>query len=162
MESHRLPRFVADRLGLEQVLRDAKLQVCRHCWRFGTLIGHGLVRGYAARSGARVLRGRRLLCSNRFRRSGCGRTVTVSLASHLVNRVADTESLVCARCPAPSGVPAASLGDAGSSRRRRSRLRRALRRVQSSLRSVLLPRTAPPGSQDPDIPSKTDGTSECT
>jgi hypothetical protein len=38
----------------------------------GTLIGHGLLRGYAERSSEVVVRGRRVFCSNRGLRSTFG------------------------------------------------------------------------------------------
>lgn len=71
------PNFVASAEQLEESLHFAKLQRCPHCKQSGTLIGHGFLRGYAERGSELVLRGRRPLCSNRFLRWGCGRTVAV-------------------------------------------------------------------------------------
>jgi hypothetical protein len=70
-------RFVASEreLGLREL--GVELWTCPHCKRSGTLIGHGYLRGYAER----VVRGRRLFCSNRGRRPGCGRTLSVKLAT---------------------------------------------------------------------------------
>ena len=75
------PKFVGDRRALDDVLADAKQMSCPHCHRTGMLVGHALVTGYAERSAAREVRGRRLLCSARFRRGGCGRTFSVLIAT---------------------------------------------------------------------------------
>ena len=73
------PRFVSSIEQLDASLRNAKLLLCPHCKHSGTLIGHGLLRGYAEHGGERVIRGRRLFCSDRFLRQGCGRTVAILL-----------------------------------------------------------------------------------
>lgn len=73
------PSFVSSVKRLDECLRFAKLQRCPHCKQSGTLIGHGFLRGYAEHGSELALRGRRLLCSNRLLRSGCGRTVVILL-----------------------------------------------------------------------------------
>jgi len=73
------PKFVSSTEQLEQCLRAAKLHQCPHCKRSGTLIGHGFLRGYAEHGSERVIRGRRLFCSDRFLQHGCGRTVAILL-----------------------------------------------------------------------------------
>jgi hypothetical protein len=74
-------RFVRDRQALDETLAEAKQISCPHCHRTGMLVGHGLLMGYAERSSDREVRGRRLLCSGRLRRSGCGRTFSVLIAT---------------------------------------------------------------------------------
>lgn len=75
------PRFVRDRHALDQLLAGAKQLSCPRCHRTGMLVGHGLLTGYAERGSEREVRGRRLLCSARFRRAGCGRTFSVLIAT---------------------------------------------------------------------------------
>lgn len=75
------------------MLADARQIACPHCRRTGMVIGHGLLVGYAEHGGERVVRGRRLLCSRRFRRSGCGRTFSVLLATVLAGFTVRTRSL---------------------------------------------------------------------
>lgn len=82
-----------DEAALDDALRGAKLVACPHCRRVGSLIGHGLLRGYAERSSERVVRGRRFFCSNRTRRPGCGRTFSVKLAAVLTGFVLGTLAL---------------------------------------------------------------------
>ncbi len=77
MPSASLPRFVRDVTRLDVSQLQPKLHRCPHCERVGFLVGHGLLFGYAELSGDRIIRGRRLLCSNRHRRRGCGRTVSI-------------------------------------------------------------------------------------
>ena len=88
-------RFVRGRDELDGLLRRAKLIACRHCGRTGTLIGHGELRGYDTRSTERIVRGRRLFCSNRYRRPGCGRTFSVLLPERLRGFVVPTTILAC-------------------------------------------------------------------
>lgn len=73
-----------------------KQMPCPHCKMVGTLIRHGFLRGYdEADSQRRTVRARRIFCSNRHRRRGCGRTFSVwnadkiqrlSLTSHALWR----------------------------------------------------------------------------
>jgi len=87
------PRFVRDETALADVLLGLKLAQCPHCRQTGALIGHGLLRGYAERTSEVVVRGRRVLCSNRGRRPGCGRTFSVLLSTVLCGFVVRTLTL---------------------------------------------------------------------
>lgn len=87
------PRFVRNREALDDVLGGAKQIACPHCRRTGMLVGHGLLMGYAERGSDREIRGRRLLCSARFRRSGCGRTFSVLLATVIAGFTVRTPTL---------------------------------------------------------------------
>jgi len=87
----RAPNFVRDAAELGSHLFRGS--ACPHCGRLDTLVGHGLLHGYDPLSDEHVLRGRRMLCSNRYRRPGCGRTLAVLLASMLRRRIASTASL---------------------------------------------------------------------
>lgn len=86
-------RFVSDELALDSVLFRLKLIACPHCRQTGALIGHGFLRGYAERGSAVVVRGRRVFCSNRANRHGCGRTHSVSIATVLCGFVLRTLTL---------------------------------------------------------------------
>jgi transposase-like protein len=76
-----VPRFVRDRYALDELLTEAKQLACPNCHHTGEIVGHGLLIGNAERGNEREVRGRRLLCSARFRRPGCGRTFSVLLAT---------------------------------------------------------------------------------
>jgi len=55
-----------------------KLTACPHCQSVGTLIRHGCLRGYDESSPRqKTVRARRVFCSNRNARPGCGRTFSV-------------------------------------------------------------------------------------
>ena len=73
-------------MGLKQV-------ACPHCGRNGTLVGHGRLCGYAEREAGRAVRGQRFLCSNRFRRPGCGRTFSVLFAAFFAGFLIGAETL---------------------------------------------------------------------
>jgi hypothetical protein len=89
------PRFVSDEVSLAEVLHGIKLWACPHCRETGTLIGHGFLRGYAERGSGLVVRGRRIFCSNRGRRPGCGRTFSVKLQTVVSGFVVSTVTLWC-------------------------------------------------------------------
>lgn len=78
-------------LGLRQL--GVELWTCPHCRKCGTLIGHGHLRGYEEHGQRRVVRGRRLFCSNRGRKRGCGRTLSVKLATAVCGFVVRTLTL---------------------------------------------------------------------
>ena len=53
---------------------------CPHCKAVGTLIRHGYLLGFDETSRLRTRHARRIFCSNRNARPGCGRTFSVWLA----------------------------------------------------------------------------------
>jgi len=73
--------------GEEEFLRmyeQLKLTRCPHCRVIGTLILHGFLRGYDENDqGRKSVRARRVFCSNRKARGGCGRTFSVWIADKI-------------------------------------------------------------------------------
>jgi hypothetical protein len=147
------PRFVRGVEDLDLVLRDVKLWRCPHCRRFGTLIGHGLLFGYAEHGSEREVRGRRLLCSSHGKRGGCGRTFSVRLGSMLTGFCARTWTLSRLWIAVVAGlcINAAWTQHVGSSLSLRSgyRLWHRLLSAQSHLRTTLLATGPPPHCADP-------------
>jgi hypothetical protein len=135
------PRFVSDEPALDAVLIGIKLVACPYCRQTGALIGHGFLRGYAERSSEVVVRGRRVFCSNRARRRGCGRTFSVKLAAVLCGFLVRTLTLWRFASAVVGGLTrrAAWLLAAGSALSLSSgyRLWRRLRAAQSALRARL-------------------------
>lgn len=67
---------------------------CPHCQIRGTLTRHGKLYGYTLPAvSCRVHKGFRLLCSNRYRHYGCGRTVSVCFASVLRRCVVSAQDM---------------------------------------------------------------------
>ena len=61
-----------------------KLMPCPHCKAIGTLIRHGFLYGFDESSPRqKTLRARRIFCSNRHARPGCGRTFSVWIADKI-------------------------------------------------------------------------------
>jgi hypothetical protein len=56
---------------------------CPHCKAVGTLIRHGYLLGFDESSRQRTRHARRIFCSNRNARPGCGRTFSVRLADKI-------------------------------------------------------------------------------
>jgi len=77
------PRFIQSFEHLEQVDRHHKLYHCPHCHCVGTLIKHGWLRGFGPHGSIKGIRARRLFCSNRGTRPGCGRSISVFFANVL-------------------------------------------------------------------------------
>lgn len=82
MDLSPLPSF-ATAADLRDLLEQLAGKRCPKCHHAGALVGHGWLRGYAADGTPAQVRGRRLLCSARGRKAGCGRTASVLLASVL-------------------------------------------------------------------------------
>lgn len=151
------PRFVRDRQALDELLVEAKQFACPQCHRVGMLVGHGLLTGYRERGSGLEVRGRRLLCSSRFRRSGCGRTFSVLIANVVAGFTVRTSTLLAFLQSVVEGftrkaawerlhnlaseLPALSL-------RSGYRLWNRLVTAQSSLRTALCSLAPPPATSD--------------
>jgi transposase-like protein len=152
------PRFVPDQRALDELLTGKKQMACPHCHRQGTLVGHGVLTGYAERGSERVLRGRRLLCSARYSARGCGRTFSVLLATVLARFTARTETIAAllhavvggqSRKAAWENAQSTGSDAPGLSLRSGYRLWDRLLGAQSRIRAALFARTPPPESSDP-------------
>lgn len=147
------PKFVSSSEQLDECLRTAKLRQCPHCKRTGTLIGHGFLRGYAEHGSERVIRGRRLFCSDRFRQSGCGRTVAILLDTVLRAFSIRPRTLFEFAAAVVSGTSRRAAWHrvaAGCSLSRGYRLWQRLLGAQSALRTRLLSVCSPPLSKAPE------------
>lgn len=135
---------------LAAVLFGLKLAQCPHCRHTGALIGHSLLRGYAEHGSEVEVRGRRVFCSNRGLRPGCGRTFSVLLSTVLWGFVVRTLTLFCFATAVLSGLTrrAAWLRVAQGALSLSSgyRLWRRLREAQSTLRGRLWREAPPPDS----------------
>lgn len=132
------------------MLFGLKLTACPHCRVTGALIGHGFVRGYAEHGSEEVVRGRRVFCSNRGQREGCGRTFSVLLSTVLSGFVVRTLTLFCFAMAVPNGLTrhAAWPRAAGGTPALSSgyRLWRRTGQAQSTLRGRLWHLAPPPES----------------
>ena len=132
-----------------------KTTPCPHCRALGTLNRHGTLSGCADAGSGRAVRGRRVFCSNRGRRPGCGRTATVWAAGTIrrLSRTARTVGRFLQR--AVAGALAAAVRDTDVHRSDRT-FRRVWRRVvraQSRIRTALFDR-GPPPDPGPTEPSR--------
>lgn len=60
-----------------------KLEACPHCRRCGCLILHGYLEAYDDVHSHPVRRGRRIFCSNRNQKNGCGRTFAILMTGFI-------------------------------------------------------------------------------
>ncbi len=121
------------------------------------LVGHGVLTGYAERGNERQVRGRRLLCSARFRRSGCGRTSSVLIATVVAGFTVRTPTISALlnavvgglrRKAAWERVQRAAGGVPGLSLRSGYRLWEYLVAAQSRIRTALCALAPPPPTTD--------------
>jgi hypothetical protein len=151
------PRFVSDRHALDQLLARIKQMACPRCHRTGMLVGHGLLTGYGERGNDREIRGRRWLCSARFRRMGCGRTSSVLIATVVARFTVRTpaisallEAIVGGLSPkaAWERTQACAGSAPGLSLRSGYRLWSHLLAAQSRIRTALCALAPPPTTND--------------
>ena len=150
-DSSRPPLFVRRRRELDELLLGARTMPCPHCHRTGMVVGHGLLFGYAEHGSELVVRGRRFLCSRRFRRSGCGRTFCVRLATVVAGFSVRTHALSRTLLAVVEGLCLKAAWErisSGLSLRSGYRLWRRLLDSQSHVRTRLCSRGPPPACSD--------------
>jgi hypothetical protein len=129
-----------------------KLMPCPHCQAVGALVRHGFLYGFDETSPHRkTLRARRVFCSNRHRRPGCGRTFSVWLADKIRRLSLTTRGLLrfLRRVVADgiaSAIRASSIraADRHLSQRTWQRVWRRFDHGQSAIRTALSGRAPPP------------------
>lgn len=120
---------------------------CPHCKVVGTLIRHGCLRGYDDSNPPReTLRARRVFCSNRYARRGCGRTFSVWRADQIRRLSLSTGTLWRFLKCAVAGSILAAIRVAGChlSVRTWQRLWKRFDLGQSKIRTALSGRCPPP------------------
>jgi hypothetical protein len=137
------------------IVEQLKHTPCPHCQKVGTLIRHGFLRGFDDSCKQRTVRARRIFCSNRNQRRGCGRTISVWLADKIRRLGLTTGGLwrFLQRAVA-DGIRAASRGfDGPLSDRTGWRLWKRFQRGQSKIRTALFDRCPPPQLPAADRPA---------
>jgi hypothetical protein len=131
-----------------------KLTPCPHCRAIGTLIRHGSLHGFDDQTPPRkVLRARRVFCSNRHRRPGCGRTVSVFLAETIRRSSLSARTLLAfLRHAVAKGIAGATRAvKTPLSGRTWQRVWRRFDLAQSRLRTALRGRGPPPEGPFPPL-----------
>jgi hypothetical protein len=124
-----------------------KLTPCPHCQVVGTLIRHGFLYGFDDSSPRRpTLRARRVFCSNRQARPGCGRTFSVWCADKIRRLGVTTRCLWQFLQHAARGCLRAAIvaADGHLSERTWQRLWKRFTLGQSKIRTALSGRCPPP------------------
>jgi hypothetical protein len=136
--------------GAEEWLAMAerlKQTPCPHCKTVGALIRHGVLYGFDDSSPRRkTVRARRIFCSNRHARPGCGRTFSVWLADK-VRRLSLTAGALWRflQAAVAGGILAAGRAvDYRLSERTWQRIWRRFDQGQSTIRTALCGRCPPP------------------
>jgi hypothetical protein len=118
---------------------------CPHCKVVGALIRHGYLRGYDESHQRPTIRARRLYCSNRQARRGCGRTLSVWCADKIRRLSLTTGALWRFLHRAAGGLAAAiRTVDCQLSDRTWQRIWKRFDRGQSKIRTALSGHCPPP------------------
>jgi hypothetical protein len=120
---------------------------CPHCKVVGTLNRHGYLRGYdQSHPQRKTVRARRIFCSNRQARRGCGRTFSICCADKIHRLSLTTSCLWRFLQRAVAGSIAAAIRAAGChfSDRTWQRLWKRFNLGQSKIRTALSQRCPPP------------------
>jgi hypothetical protein len=129
---------------------------CPHCKTVGTLMRHGYLRGYdECNSQRQTVRARRVFCSNRRARRGCGRTFSVWGADKVRRLSLTTHALWRFLQAVVAGSIAAAIRLVADYRRSKRTWQRIWKRFdlgQSKIRTALSARRPPP--ELPTAPSR--------
>ena len=139
--------FYRDEAEWAALVERLKRTPCPHCQAVGALNRHGSLHGYDDGSPRRkALRARRVFCSNRNRRPGCGRTVSVWIATKIRRSSLTTGSLwaFLQRAVRDGLAPAIRVAPERRCPRSWRRVWRRFGLAQSRLRTALLSRGPPP------------------
>jgi hypothetical protein len=151
-EQHWFYRSTEEWIAIAERLKQTP---CPHCKRVGTLIRHGFLRGFDESSKQKTVRARRILCSNRNARHGCGRTFSIWRADKIRRLGLTTGGLwrFLQRAVA-DGLRAALRGSDGPlSDRTLLRLWKRFNHGQSKIRTALFGRCPPPQLPADDRPA---------
>lgn len=139
--------FFRDRQELRTLAQRLKQMACPHCKATGMLIRHGFLYGFDSTSPQqKTVRAQRIFCSNRYARTGCGRTFSVWDADKIRRLFLTASALGLFLQLAVAGSIAAA-GQAVHDRlceRTWQRLWQRFQRAQSKIRTALCGRCAPP------------------
>ena len=138
--------FYRDAEELTAIAERLKQTACPHCKRVGTLIWHGSLCGYDESSPQRTVRARRIFCSNRNARDGCGRTFSVWMADK-IRRLSLTSRCLwrfLQRAVAGSIAAARQAAECQRSERTWQRIWKRFDLGQSKIRTALSARCSPP------------------
>jgi hypothetical protein len=139
----------------DAIAERLKQTACPHCKVIGTLIQHGFLRGFDQSSPQqKTVRARRIFCSNRNARRGCGRTFSVWCADKLrrLSVTADALWLFLQYAVATSILAAIQIVDCRRSDRTWQRIWKRFHQGQSKIRTALCGRCPPPETP-PRLPS---------
>jgi len=76
-----IKKYYSSQEDFNKFYQKIKLIQCPFCHLVSTLILHGYLRGYnETYESSKIIRGRRIFCSNRKKRNGCGRTFSLLLS----------------------------------------------------------------------------------
>lgn len=127
--------------------------LCPHCRRVGFLVLHGYLYGYGEVD--LIQRGRRIFCSNRNNRAGCGGTFSLLLTGYIRNFMISARNVSIFLEKIMQGfypAKAARLAGLQMCTTTTYRLYKRFKLNQSRIRSYLLRLKAPPPLVDSDDP----------
>lgn len=80
-----IKKFYKTKKEFEEFHAKLKLCPCPHCSKTGFLNLHGYLKGFPENGKEKIKKGRRIYCSNKNKKGGCGRTFSILDASYIKN-----------------------------------------------------------------------------
>ncbi|MCP3921070.1 MAG: hypothetical protein GY714_00645 [Desulfobacterales bacterium] len=80
--------FYKTQEAFEELHAKLKLYPCPHCNHTGYLILHGKLYGFTeSDTSGKIKKGHRIFCSNKKKKNGCGRTVSIRISGFIKNHI---------------------------------------------------------------------------
>jgi len=138
--------FYRDSDDFTAIVERLKQTPCPHCKVVGMLIRHGSLSGFDDSNPRPIVRARRIFCSNRNARRGCGRTFSIWVADKIrrLSMTAGTLWRFLRAAVAGSIAAARQAADCQRSERTWQRIWKRFDLGQSQIRTALSARCPPP------------------
>lgn len=125
-----------------------KLCACPHCLHTGCLILHGYLYGFTESDTAgKITKGRRIFCSNRNKKTGCGKTFSILMSGFIKNHIVSSQTLSRFLCSIKDGKSKAQANRESGGKMKASTVYRIFNKFtyhQVRIRTLLSRRRPPP------------------
>jgi hypothetical protein len=89
-----LKKYYKTENEFEKFHAKLKLYPCPHCHHTGYLILHGKLYGFTENDkSGQIIKGHRVFCSNKKKKSGCGRTFSIRMATFIKNHIVSAKTV---------------------------------------------------------------------
>jgi hypothetical protein len=152
-------RFYKTEADFNSICKKLKMTMCPNCKLRGFLILHGYLYGYSEYSAAdRIKRGRRIFCSNRNKKMGCGRTFSFLMAAFIYKFTTSAQTVWRFLNNVKNGMSPAQAARTTGTNMQKTAVYRIYKRFlfhQTRIRTFLMRVKDPPQTKHPDAAVQT-------